>query len=314
MTTESKPRPIKVDIPAGSGAPKIAGRLKEAKLIRNETAFVLMSRLLGEAQDMKAGVYEIPPNLGVIEIINKLVAGDAVAQWVVIPEGLTLSQVARRLEDRRLVNPDRFVRMASRKPKRMGLDLPVSRRSLEGYLMPDTYQFPALTNEAQILKAMLANWNAKVLRPNQALFAANDLPVDKVVILASLIEREAKVPEDRAKIASVIRNRLKRKMKLEIDATVIYALGRHKEKLSYADLKVKNPYNTYYVYGLPEGPICSPGLASIEAALKPAKTPYLFYVVQPDGSHLFSTTFEEHKANIARVRQMSSASAGSGKS
>jgi UPF0755 protein len=98
-------------------------------------------------------------------------------------------------------------------------------------------------------------------------------------------------------------------MKLEIDATVLYALGNHKEKLSYTDLKIKDPHNTYYVRGLPPGPICNPGLASIEAALKPAKTSYLFYVARPDGSHLFSSTFQEHRANIARVRATRSASA-----
>lgn len=314
MQAGARDKKIQVDIPNGSGAPRIAGRLKDAGLIRNETAFVFMSRILGEAQDMKAGVYEISPSLGVIEIINKLVAGDAIAKWVVIPEGLTLRQIAERLDERRLANPETFIRMASRKPKRLGLDIPVSRRSVDGYLMPDTYQFPAHASEGQVLKQMLTNWNAKVLRPNKALFAASDLPMDKIVVLASLIEREARVPQDRAKIASVIRNRLRKKMRLEIDATVIYALGRHKERVTYADLKVDHPYNTYRNVGLPPGPICNPGLASIEAALKPARTSYLFYVAQPDGSHLFANTFAEHKANIAKVRQMNSASNPTGRS
>lgn len=314
MSATASAKPIRVDIPNGAGAAKIADKLHAAKLIRNEFAFVTMARVLGESQEMKAGLYEISPRHGVIEIINKLVAGDAVAQWVTIPEGLTLEQIAARLQTRRLANADTFVRLAHRRPKRLGLNIPVSRRSVDGYLMPETYQFQSKASEAQILRSMLATWNEKVLRPNAALFRASDLPMDKIVVLASLIEREAKVPQDRGKISSVIRNRLKRKMKLEIDATVIYALGSHKEKLTFKDLKVKSPYNTYYAFGLPPGPICNPGLSSIEAALKPAKTPYLFYVAQPDGSHLFAATFEEHKANIARVKQMRSASVGSGRS
>jgi UPF0755 protein len=297
-------KPVRVEIPVGANASSIGDSLKKAGLIRSGLAFVTVARVLGESQDMKAGEYEISPNLGVIEIISKLVAGDAVAHSVVIPEGLTLRQVASRLEARRIVNADRFIRAAEQQPKDLGLLIPVSRDSVHGYLMPDTYKFARRTSERDILKEMLTNWNRKVLRPNSALFRKSPYPMDKIIVMASLIEREAKVPEDRTKIASVIRNRLRRRMKLDIDATVIFALGYHKEKLTYKDLRVDSPFNTYRNVGLPPGPICNPGLASIEAALQPAKTPYLYYVAQPDGSHLFAQTYEEHKANIARVKQM----------
>lgn len=304
MEPSAKPRRVTVDIPAGSGTQQIAQRLKKAGVIRSPFVFTTMARVLGESGDMKAGEYEFPLNYGVIEIINKLVAGDAVAQWVVIPEGLTLAQIASRFSDRRLADERTFISMANRRPKSLGLIIPVSRRSVDGYLMPDTYKFPRQFSERQILKEMLRNWNEKVLRPLSPYFRASELPMDKVVILASLIEREAKVPQDRPLISSVIHNRLKRRMKLDIDATVIYALGRHREKLTYADLKVNSPYNTYRKAGLPPGPICNPGRASIEAALKPAKTPYLYYVARPDGSHLFAATYAQHRANIAKVKQM----------
>lgn len=293
-----------MNIPAGSGTQQIADRLKKGGAIRSAFVFTTMARILGESGDMKAGEYEIPLNLGVIEIINKLVAGDAVAQWVVIPEGLTLPQIAKRLHERRLADERSFISAANRRPKSLGLSIPISRHSVDGYLMPDTYKFPKQFSERQILKEMLRNWNAKVLQPYSPLFRSSDLPMDKIIVIASLIEREAKVPQDRPLISSVIRNRLQRKMKLDIDATVIYALGKHKEKLSFADLKVNSPYNTYKKVGLPPSPICNPGKECIEAALKPAKTSYLYYVAQPDGSHLFAVTYAEHLANVARVRKM----------
>lgn len=308
MSRDPKAPGVMVDIPVGAHASVIADRLKKAKLIRSETVFKLAVRFYGGGEDMKAGEYRISPGLGVFEIIDKLVAGDAEAQWVVIPEGMGLSDIARRLENRRLAKRSSFLRLARRKPKSLGLNVPVSLSSTEGYLMPDTYKFPKRISERQIIKEMLENWEQKVYRPNAALFRASSLPLDKLMVVASMIEREAKVDKDRALISSVIRNRLAKNRKLEIDATVIYALGGHKKELSLADLKVKSPYNTYYKVGLPPGPICNPGLESVMAALKPAKTPYLYYVARPDGSHIFSETYEQHKAAIAEVKAMKAAS------
>jgi UPF0755 protein len=304
--------PIAVDIPPGANASLIAKRLKDAGLIRSEFAFKTMARLYGGTADMKAGEYRIPPTLGVIQIIDRLVAGDAEAQWVVIPEGYTLSQIATRLDDRRLVSAPEFIRAAERKPKAFGVSLPVSHRSVNGYLMPNSYKFPKQASNETIIKTMLKTWNDKVYRPNQKLFARSDMPLEKIVIIASMIEREAKAPEDRELISAVIRNRLHKKMPLQIDATVLYALGKHKGALSYADLRVDNPYNTYKNKGLPPGPICNPGLASILAALKPAKKDYLYYVAQPDGTHIFSRTGAEHIAAIAKVKAMRKEAAANG--
>lgn len=304
---------VRVNIPPGETTAGIAKRLKRAGAIRSALAFQMMVKVLGESKNIKAGEYQIPQSLGIVEIIDKLVAGDADAQWVVIPEGKTLSQIAVILEARRLAKSGNFMRAASRRPSSYGLDISVPRHSVDGYLMPDTYKFPRQISEGEIIRQMLRNWNAKVLRPHKALFSRSDLPVDKIVVMASMIEREARVPEDRPKIASVVRNRLKKGMKLQIDATVLYALRAHKSALSYADLKTKSPYNTYQNFGLPPGPICNPGVASVEAALQPAATPYLYYVAQPDGSHIFSRTAEEHRAAIARVKQMKGLSANAGR-
>jgi UPF0755 protein len=305
--TRTSGPPVMVDIPNGASASTIAERLKKAGVIRSATLFTLVSRVLGYSGDMKAGEYRIPSGRSAIQIMEQLVGGAAEAQWVTIPEGQTLAQIGRTLEQRRLARHSSFMQAALRKPKRYGLDVPVSRRSVEGYLMPDTYKFPRSVSEQELIQRMLENWNAKVLRPNRELFVRSDLPMDKIIIMASMIEREARVPQDRPKIARVIRNRLGKKMKLQIDATVIYALGRHKKEVTFKDLKVESPYNTYKVVGLPPGPICNPGLDSILAALQPAAGEDLYYVAQPDGSHIFSRTYEEHKAAIQRVRDMKAA-------
>jgi len=298
-------KPIRVEIPVGANAAGIGRRLRQAGLIRSSLAFQAMARVLGETSEMKAGLYELSPNLGVVELIQRLVAGQALAHWVVIPEGLTLRQIAERLSERRLVTVEQFLRAARRPPKEYGLDLPIARRSVDGYLMPDTYQFPRQTTAREIIERMVRNWREKAYLPNERQFAAAGLSVDRIVVLASLIEREAQVPEDRPLISSVIWNRLRIKKKLEIDATVLYALGRHKDRVLFKDLKVDSPYNTYRHRGLPPGPICNPGKACIDAALRPAKTGYLYYVARPDGSHVFAETGEEHNANVAAVRQPS---------
>lgn len=308
---EREGAPVTVDIPSRATAAVVAQRLKSAGLIRSTFAFTLVARGLGESKDMKAGEYLIPPTLGVIQIIEKLVSGQAEAQWVVVPEGRTLGQIARELEDKKLVLKGEFLRAAAVPPDHYGIKLGVKRRSVEGYLMPDTYKFPVKVSEREILKRMVGNWKHKVWDPDQALFAKNDLPPDKIIVIASMIEREAKVSKDRALISSVVRNRLQRKMPLQIDATVLFALHSQKHVVTLKDLKVKSPYNTYRVKGLPPGPICNPGRASIDAALKPAATDYLYYVARPDGTHIFTRTAQEHQRAVVEAKRLrEQASAG----
>lgn len=295
---------MSVTIPLGSNAAAIGKRLAAAGVVRSALAFTIAARLMGDSNGMKAGEYLIPANKGVFEIIDQLESGNAVARWVSIPEGMSLADVAKVLEDRHMANAREFMRAAHRRPASYGLNVPVTRRSVEGYLMPDTYKLPSKSSERTIIKEMLKNWNTKIWKPNQTRFGGSDLPLDKVVIVASMIEREARVDRDRPLISSVIRNRLLHKMPLQIDATIIYALGRHKNELSFKDLKIPSRYNTYRNKGLPPGPICSPGAKSILAALQPATTPYLYYVAQPDGSHIFTETMEQHKAAILKVKAM----------
>jgi UPF0755 protein len=286
----------------GASASAIGEKLESAGLIRNATAFSIAARVTGDGENMKAGEYSIPRNMGLLQIIEKLAAGDAEQQWITIPEGKTLRQVAGLLTDQKIAKSGEFMTAVERRPARYGLPFDVPRRSLEGYLMPDSYKFHKQTSERDLVKAMVKNWIDTAYLPNKAKFDSTGMTPDQIVIIASLIEREARVPKDRELISSVIRNRLAKKMPLQIDATVIFALGRHKQVVTYKDLKVDSKYNTYKYPGLPPGPICSPGVASIEAALNPAKTDYLFYVAQADGSHIFTRTFDEHNAAIAKVK------------
>lgn len=302
---------VKVDIPMGASASAIARKLEDAGLIRNALAFQAAARVSGEGENMKAGEYSIPRNLGLFQIIEKLASGDAEQQWITIPEGKTLRQVAGLLTDRKIAKSGDFMTAVERNPERYGVPFTVPRKNVEGYLMPDSYKFQRQTSERNLVKAMVKSWMDLAYLPNKAAFDESGLTPDQIVIIASMIEREARVPQDRELISSVIRNRLAKKMPLQIDATVIYALGRHKPALRLDDLKVDSKYNTYKYPGLPIGPICSPGLASIEAALKPAKTDYLYYVAQPDGSHIFTRTFAEHQAAINKVRRMRNAAPSS---
>ncbi len=309
--TRTTGKPFVVDIPMGASASSIAEKLKAAGVIRSTLVFQGMARLMGHSNDMKAGEYHIQPGKGLLEIMEQLVAGDAVSQWVVIPEGKTTRQVGEILGERRLANVNEFHRAASRRVTLYGVKLP-TRRPAHGFLMPDTYRFPKQADEREIVRTMVKNWETKVYLPNKARIAASPYPLDKLLTIAAMIEREAQVAEDRPLISSVVRNRLAKGMKLQIDATVLYALKRHKNVVTFADLKVKSPFNTYLHKGLPPGPICNPGKASFEAALKPAKTDYLYYVAQPDGSHTFTRTGQEHNAAVAKVRKLRAAVASGG--
>lgn len=299
-----KGKSVLVSIRQGDSAAGISRRLKDLGAIRDPRVFTFYARRKGLAAKIRPGDYRIRDNDGVQRLLSRLVAGDAEARWVTIPEGKTASQIAEILGEKGFGNEDEFRELTRRKPKQLGIALPVSRSSLEGYLMPDTYKLPTQAGEKAIARVMLRNWNDKILKPNRELFNRSGMSMDQIVIVASMIEREARVAKDRALISSVVRNRLKRKMPLQIDATVIYALGRHKNALTFADLKVDDPYNTYRNAGLPPGPICNPGEAAVLAALQPAKTPYLYYVARPDGSHLFTTSFHEHEAAIRKVRRL----------
>jgi len=312
-------RPAMVVIPKGVTAAAVGRILAEKGIVRSALGFSLLAQAAGDARELKPGAYLLKPTMGVEEIIEKMVRGEIAAVWVTVPEGFSVRQIAERLGESNLVNPEEFMALAASDAQGFSGILGIPSHSLEGYLFPSTYLVPLKTTAREVAAEMVKTFRAKVAEPYGEdigrIAAAGGAEsraaaLYRVVTAASMIEREAKVPQDRPLISAVIWNRLRRGMRLQIDATVEYALGRHRSRLYDRDLAVDSPYNTYLHGGLPPGPISNPGLPSIRAALFPAKAGYLYYVARADGSHVFSNTLEEHNAAKARIREQAAESGG----
>lgn len=283
-------REVIVRIPRGSSAVFIARVLDKKGIIRSATGFVVLAQVRGQSRLLKPGAYKLSPRMTPSQIMDKIVRGDVCARWVTFPEGFNIWQIAERLEAEGLADANRFVELARTRGTLFKTRFPHPGNNLEGYLFPDTYLLPIGAKEEFIIQLMLDTFYQRV----NPVVAGKNVDLHKIVTLASLIEREARVPKDRPLISAVLRNRLAKGMRLECDATVLYALGRHKSRVLYADLKVDSPYNTYLYAGLPPGPIANPGLASIKAALYPARVDFLYYTARADGTHIFTKTLSDH--------------------
>jgi UPF0755 protein len=306
--TAANTRPVSVTINEGASVESIAGELEEAGVIRSAWAFRWTARSRGNSTKLKAGRYRFSGGLSLAQILQRLEVGpEALSDGrirVTIPEGFTLRQIAAALNKSGATDGKAFLAEAThpRSIARLRADFPLPNATLEGYLFPDTYYFDRKSSPAQVIESMMTNFMQRFVRPYQQEIRASGRSLHSLVTEASLIEREARVPEDRARIAGVIDNRLKKGMRLQIDATVLYALGEHKSRVLYKDLEIDSPYNTYRHVGLPPGPIASPGLASLEAVLRPEKNAYLYYVARPTGDHIFTRTRAEHEAAIRKAR------------
>jgi len=295
-------QPVVVEIKLGSGARAIAKQLEAQGLIRSATAFEGLLALTGQAGSLRAGYYELSPTMGAAKMASKLAAGEVVVRRVTVPEGLHIEEIAERIAEAGLATKQEFLAGAVPREVAAHVKVELPPDSLEGYLFPETYDFALGTDPVEISARMVRELHDRFVRPHEQEIADSKLSLHELITLASLVEREAKLPEERALIAGVLLNRLSRDMLLQCDATVQYAVGEHKPHLTYDDLKVDSLYNTYLHKGLPPGPIASPGLASLEAVLSPARTDNLYYVARPDGGHVFSKTYQEHLAAIARIR------------
>jgi peptidoglycan lytic transglycosylase G len=287
-----------VTIPDGATGAMVADLLEKEGVIRSTWAFKLLSRFRGFSGGFQAGVYtNLTTNMTVEEALDALKKGPLPKEVLqaLFPEGLTVRQTAERVQEQLGIPRNDFLRAATSERFWLTPYLPKGTTTVEGFLFPKKYEFEAGATADLVIKRLLTQFkrevrdlpwaNSKQLRLKR--------PYD-VVIVASMIEREARFPEDRPKIARVIYNRLARGMPLQIDATVEYALGAYKAKLTLEDLKVVSPYNTYLHQGLPPTPIASPGLASLEAALVPAKGKWLYYVViDGQGHHAFTASYDE---------------------
>jgi UPF0755 protein len=270
--------------------------LKEREVIRSPLAFRIFSRFRGLSSGFQAGRYELTTNMAVEDVIEILKEGPMVdSVRVTFPEGFIVAQMAERAREGLGIKKSAFVRLAESGDYTLPPYLPEGTPTVEGFLFPSTYDFLKDVDADQAIQRLLDEFAQQVEGLPWENARKLGLTPYEVVVVASMIEKEARVQEDRPKIAAVIYNRLKIDMPLGIDATVRYAVGKPTEPLTQSDLAVDSPYNTREVAGLPPTPIASPGLAAIEAALNPADVDYLYFlVVDPSsGKHEFTTTYEE---------------------
>ncbi len=288
--------PVRVEVVKGDTLSTVATKLEEAGVIKSAFVFKLQARYEGYGTEIKTGRYTFEPGQDSDEILHKLTAGDAAPTIVVtIPEGLTLEETAKTVAADSDVSTKVFEEAARRTDYGYAfLDDPAI-KTTEGYLFPAKYDFEKGVTARQIVDRLLEQY----LLETQDLDIAGakkrlNLSEYQLVIVASLIEKEAASPQEKPLVASVIYNRMRRGMPLQIDATIQYALKKPKANLSLADLKIDSPYNTYENKGLPPGPICSPSRESLQAALNPAQTDYLYYVLKADGKeHYFTSNYDD---------------------
>lgn len=306
VTLEGQPTTEIVQIESGWGARQIGAFLEQKGLIRHGWAFAAQAYLTGQFRGLQAGYYQLSTDMDTSEMVATMARGESAMRRVTFPEGLTLNEVAALLDKEQVCDRPSFLGAATPEAvsEALGTTLPPKAGDAEGFLFPETYFLGVGEDPSRLVAQMLAQFKQQFYDPFW-LPATAQKPwgnLYQVVTLASLVEKEARLNSERTLIAGVLLKRLRQNMPLQCDATVQYALGEHKPRLTYEDLKVDSPYNTYKYKGLPPGPICSPGLPSLRAALYPQVGEYLFYVAKPDGSHVFSRTYEEHQAAIKSLR------------
>jgi UPF0755 protein len=292
-----------VDVPSGTGPQAIGRLLVDNGVVRDALTWRIALWRSGDAPRLKAGEYRFDRPMSVADVIRKLAKGDVFLRSITFREGLTITQMARLYETAGLGRASAFAAAATD----VGL---ISRtdpaaKDLEGYLFPDTYAMPRKATAADLIRKMVARFEAVFTPALRDAALSLGLSPHEAVVLASIVERETARPDERPIVSAVYQNRLHVRMGLQCDPTVIYALermGRYDGNLTREDLHVDSPYNTYRYAGLPPGPIGAPGRASLEAAVRPAPVDYLYFVSRNDGSHAFATTLDEHNRNVRRFQ------------
>lgn len=312
-------KPITITFKSGLGIAAIASELEVHGIIRNAQIFKGYLKWNNEGSIFQAGTYSFYPGVSYEEIITKLKKGDVIPAEMIrftIPEGYTIKQIADRLSKSGLINKQRFLKLVDHTDwlqERVSIvkHIPHDTKlkySLEGYLFPETYELKKNSSEEEIIIRTVQETEKRLRQVSptwQVDLKQRGMSLHALLTIASLIEREVVLETERPLVAGIINNRLVRKMPLQICATVQYILDKPKERLYVKDLKLDHPYNTYFTKQLPPGPIASPGIISIQAALKPKPSNYLFYVTKKDGSkaHLFATTYREHIRNIKQSKK-----------
>lgn len=290
--------PTFVMLRPGFSSRRIAKELRSAGVIRSAIAFRLW-HYLHRRQSLKAGEYLFERDANAPAVYERLVRGDIYFHTVTIPEGYTSFDIARLIEEAGLGSSQAFLTIVQTNTDLIS-DLAPEAKSLEGYLYPETYQF----TRTQSLKDMAAAMVKQFRQIAQQIGLSSD--VQRTVIMASIVEKETAVPEERPLVASVYYNRLARRMALDADPSIIYALllsGKYQGALHHEDMFVQSPYNTYRNPGLPPGPIANPGRGSLEAAMHPQSSPYFYFVSDANGHHRFAQSIEEHNRNVVAYRK-----------
>lgn len=289
-----------VVIPEGMSVKEIGIHLESEGIIYSAMFFGILSRIYN-IKNLKAGEYSLAPSMSPLEILYVMEAGRVVLNRITIPEGLNIFQVAEILDQKGIIDKSKFLKLATDTNYISFWDIPGE--SAEGYLFPETYLFGKGISEKRILDSMLNQFFRKFDDGMAERARELGFSVHEVVTLASLIEKETGLPEERSLISAVFHNRLKGRIPLQCDPTVIYGLKTFNGNLTRDDLLRKTPYNTYRIIGLPPGPIANPGLASLKAALYPAEVEYKYFVSRNDGSHVFSETLTEHNRAVYKYQK-----------
>jgi UPF0755 protein len=283
----------------GSPARKIARDLKSAGMIRSEWAFLALH--WWKVKTLKAGEYKFDHPANAFEVYDRIARGDIFAHTVTIPEGYNMFDVAQVMEEAGLGPRAEFLKIA--KDKSLIADLDPQAQSLEGYLFPDTYEFTRTQTLRDMAAAMVRRFRQNA---QQIGLTSTTADVHRVVTMASIVEKETSVAEERPVVAGVYYNRLAKNVALGADPTVVYAselIGKYDGVIHVSDLQLDSPYNTYKVAGMPPGPIANPGRSALEAAMHPAKTDFLYFVSDNQGHHRFAATGAEHAKNVEAYRR-----------
>lgn len=290
------PDPAEVRVEPGDSLASVTRKLREQRIITNGWFFSLWARWRGAEKRIHQGLYRFESGATPRDVLDRLVTGKGVFHSVTIPEGLSVKEIAFLLDKLGIADKVKFL-SATADPTLLE-SLGLRDKGLEGYLFPSTYYFTPGTTEREIIITMAEQFRKVSLPLLVQRPPSIRLTTHEILTLASIIEKETGIAEERAWVSAVFHNRLKQQMPLQSDPTVIYGIKDFNGNLTRKDLQDASPYNTYRIAALPPGPICNPSVASIKAALQPANVPYLYFVSKNDGTHLFSDTIEAHNRAV----------------
>ncbi len=302
---------VRMRVEPGTSFTSVVQELEARGLVRRAWTLRLYARSTGQDRRVQQGTYEFATGTPPIDLLRALARGDVLAFSITIPEGFNLWQVAGAFDS---VGIDSTALLVAVTDAEVARALEVPAPTLEGYLFPDTYRVPFETTPRVVVEQMSQRAHAAWTESHERRAREIGMTRHEVLTLASIVEAEARVADERATIAAVYHNRLRKGMRLEADPTVAYAMGGFRGRLFYKDLAIDSPYNTYRRTGLPPGPICNPGESSIRAALYPAEgVAALYFVARGDGRHVFSNTLREHNAAVRDARRVADARRAGGK-